>query len=370
MHRRFKLWMLLATWAFSGCGDAPADPPCAPAGPGRVVTADYLNQSITLFDRGRLVSGQCAPGEAMVGEAPFPLPEWEPGPLQVEVSADGRLAVVAVGPGFFTGGGQVLIGAPMPAPGGALLVLSLDPLEVLAEVPTAHVPMGIAIAPDGRRAYSANYGDENEPGTTLSIIDLEGFDNVADVEVGSRPEQVVLSPDGAVGLVNLTSGSVRAFLTDDVQGTLTAPLEVGTDPSDIAFVEGTPHAVVTNSMSFDLSVIDMSDPAAPEVVDTVDLPGSIPYGVTAVPGTPTVLVTTLSGTLQQVDVGTLPATVGEPLEPAGGAFPLTVAVEPDGRHAFVPHPIDRSLSILHLDTHEARAIQWLAASGPTYVAVD
>jgi hypothetical protein len=366
---RWQSVVLVAVGLVIGCGGDDPDPGCAPATPGRVVTADYLNQSLTVFDRGRLTSGACQPEEAMVGGAPLSLDAWAPGPLQVEVSADGTTAVVAVGPGFFTGGGQLLINAPVPSHGGTLLVVSLDPLEVRGEVPTAHVPMGLAIAPDGRLAYSANYGDADTPGTTLSIIDLETLDNVGDVEVGSRPEQVVLAEDGTVGMVNLTSGFVRLFRTDDVAGSLTDPLPVGTDPSDIAFVDGTDHAVVVNSMSLDLSVVDVADPANPSVVDTVDLPGTVPYGATLVPGTTTVLVTTLSGALIPVDVSSLPATVGDPIETAGGAFPLTAAVEPSGRHAFVPHPADRTLSVLDLEAGHAHAIGWLTEAGPTYVAV-
>jgi DNA-binding beta-propeller fold protein YncE len=55
----------------------------------------------------------------------------------------------------------------------------------------------------------------------------------------------------------------------------------------------------------------------------------------------------------------------------GGNFPLTVAVEPEGKFAFVAHIVDHKLSIISLypGTVETRAIEWLSAPGPSYVAV-
>jgi YVTN family beta-propeller protein len=348
-----------------GCG---TEPECAPASEGRVVTADYLNRSLTVFDRGRLASGRCDAAQAMVGGRPLDLAEWAPGPLQVELTPDGTRAVVAVGPGFFAGGGQLLIGAPEPPPGGALLVVSLEPFEVLATIPTAHVPMGIAVAPDGARAYTANFGDAQEAGTTLTVVDLVTLTRVSDVEVGSQPEQVALSPDGTLGIVNLTSGFVRVFETADVAGSLSAPLAVGTDPSDVTFVPGTPWAVVVNSVSTDMAVVDVTDPAAPEVHATVSLAGHIPYGVTWVPGTSTVLVTTLLGPLVPVDLAADPPAAGAPMALPGGPFPLTVAVDPLGAHGFVPHPRDRLLSVVDLATREATSVEWLDEPGPTWAA--
>lgn len=343
---------------------------CAPVGTRRVVTADWLAQSLTVLSYTRLTSGSCTADESILEI--LDLSDYEPGPIELEVTPDGRTAVVAVGPGFFAGGLAILVGqtAPVP-PGGTLLVVDLDTGSVSASLDTAEVPMGLAIAPDGSRAYTANYGDDTTAGHTLSIVDLDAPAVLEDVELGGRPEQVALSADGSVGMVNLTSGSVRVFQTSDVAGTLTDPVTVGTDPSDIAFVAGTDLAVVVNSMSSDMSVIDVSDPANPAVVDTVAVPAQVPYGATLQPGTQTVWVTGFGGggVATPYDVSADATTAGTHLDLPGGAFPLTMAIDAEGTYGFVAHAADHVLSVVDLATGESTPYDWLDATGPMYVAV-
>ncbi len=62
-----------------------------------VLTADWLNESLTVFDYGALVGG------AWVEEArlrTIDLSGRPPGPIEVELTPDGRIAVVAAGAGL------------------------------------------------------------------------------------------------------------------------------------------------------------------------------------------------------------------------------------------------------------------------------
>lgn len=338
--------------------------------PRLVVTADWLNQSLTLLDYTKLIDGESDAAASIVRT--IDLSDWEPGPLEIELTPDGNTAVVSVAPGFFNG--FSIIGSPDVPPGGTLLIVDLETGEA-ESIQTEHVPMGIAISPDGTLAYTANYGTNDAPGDSLSVIDLAAREVVLEVTVGSRPEQVTLSADGTLGAVNLTSGGVRVFQTSDVAGTLTDPVATGTDPSDLTFLDGNDSLFVANSMSLNATLLDTSDPSAPVFVQNYILQGGVPYGLTFVPSRSLILAPMspltpgLPANLTTVEVDGDTLTPLLPDQLPGSTFPLTAAVDSDGDFAFVAHVSDNQLSIIDLETGESRSISWLTELGPSYAAV-
>lgn len=65
----------------------------------------------------------------------------------------------------------------------------------------------VAVAPDGRRAFTANIASG-----TVSVIDLAGGRKLADVAVGGRPEGIALTPDGRTLWVgDLEGARVQAY---------------------------------------------------------------------------------------------------------------------------------------------------------------
>jgi len=335
-----------------------------------VVTADFLNRSLSVLDYDQLITG-ASRDDAL--SKTIDLADYAPGPLQVELTPDGSKAVVAVGPGFFDQLG-IAFGFGDVAGEGSLLVVDLESGTVTGDITTASAPMGIAISPDGTRAYSANYGINGDRGETLSIIDIGAGTLVDEIVVGPGPEQVSLSSDGTLGIFNTAGdGSVRTFETVDPAGTLSEPLVTSGDPSDVAFVDGTDSVVVANSQSdAGFSIVDVSVPSKLVLGETVKVSGGIPYAATHIPGTTDVLVskTGRPAKLMRVDVTTSPANPVEiPLPNEGQTFPLGVAVDPLGEFAFVGLPVENTLAIIELSTTETTVVPWLAADGPTYVAV-
>lgn len=335
-----------------------------------VVTADWLNQTLSVFDLNALVEGEDAEAALLRTIA---LDMWEPGPLELEITPDGTRAVVASGPGFFDGDGvpNGLIGSPAVPPGGALLIVDLETGDAV-EVATSDVPMGIAISADGTTAYTANYGTLDAPGDTMSIVDLESGNVVGEVTFGGRPEQVALSPSGDLGVINVAGegGGIHVFETADPVGTLSPLVSVGVDPSDVTFLGDDTRVVVANSLSFDVALVDTSDPAAPEVISIASIASGVPYGVTYVPSRGQVLAPTGTGAnLVTIDIDGDSLAPSEPEPLLSGAFPLTAAVDPSERFAFVAHIADRTLSIVDLDTREVSSVSWLDQPGPAYVAV-
>lgn len=337
-----------------------------------VVTADWLNQSLSVLDYDKLIDGSSDAAAALVRT--IDLSEWEPGPVELEVTPDGKTAVVSIGPAFFDGL-PGLVGDPEIPPGGALLIVDLETGDAV-EVDTKDVPMGIAISPDGNTAYTANYGTDGARGDSLSIVDIPGRQLIRDVTVGGGPEQVALSADGTLGIINIVSGGgVRVFQTSDVEGTLTEVVATGNDPSDLCFLGGNDYAVVVNTQSFNLTLLDTSDPSAPVALESTLIGIGLPYGATYVPARDEILATAASTSPNSPtnlvtftrDGDSLSASPR--LELAGRNFPLTAATDSDGDFAFVAHIVDHALSIIELDTGEVRAIEWLSEPGPSYVAV-
>jgi len=347
--------------------DAAPDLPCtAPATSSRlVVTADWLSRSLTLLGLERVLDPGCDASEAIVGT--ISLPDHAPGPIEVEIAPDGRTAVVTVGPGFYEGFGAALVGMPEVPAGGALLVVDLIDRAVVAEIATAHVPMGIAISPDGTRAYVAEYGTNVAPGTEIAVVDLVARTLLEEVPIGPRPEQVVLSEDGTLGAATVDDGT-RVFRTDDIAGSLAPTLATGRDPSGVVFVPGTSRLVITNSMAGSISIVDVSDPAVPTIVTSLETPG-VPYPVTWIPGTTEVLVAcSIRESLYRVDV-LAPEAMPRRMPLSHGAFILEAEVTPDGSHALVAHPTRHVLSAVDLATGAEHALVWLDEVGPTYVAI-
>jgi DNA-binding beta-propeller fold protein YncE len=336
-----------------------------------LVTADWRNKSLTLVDFDALAAGATTREEIVVGE--IPLTDWEPGPLEVEVTPDGQRAVVAVSPGFFDGVIGNTIGVQDVPLGGTLLVVDLMTREVVADIATAHVPLGIAISADGSTAYTANYGHSDAPGSTMSVVDLNALTVTQDVEVGQRPEQVSLHPDGSLGIINLAGdGTVVLFDPADPAGTLSTPLDLSADPSDVDFIPGTNRAVVANSLNpFTYSVIDVSDPSMPTHIADGMPPTGFPYAITPVPGTTDFIMTLANDSIGLVRAdATAPAMAKWDVAVDGVAsFPMGVAVDAGTGLAFVGAAGANVLVVQPLDGSAARTIPWLSEAGPTYVAI-
>ncbi len=374
IHRAAWLGFCVLGLALAGCesSSGPAGAGGADGEPRLVVTADWLNQSLTLLDYDKLIDGQSDAASSILDT--IDLSNWEPGPIEVELTPDGKTAVVSVGPAFFDGL-PGLVGDPEIPAGGTLLIVDLA-TGLADAIQTEDVPLGIAISPDGSRAYTANYGTADARGDTLSIIDIPGRRLIEDIQVGSGPEQVALSPDGSLGIVNIVSRSgVRIFQTSDAAGTMSEVLETGSDPSDVSFLDGNDRAVVANTFSFNVTLIDSSEPSRPTVIESVPLGIGVPYGLTYVPSRDEILApANVTGAGMPTNLVTIARagdtlTPGAPLQLAGGNFPLAAAADSTGDFAFVAHTADHKLSIIDLATDEVRAIEWLTQSGPSYVAV-
>ena len=471
--------LLTATLGCSSSVDPSiADDPCAGEPGRRIVTADWLNRSLTVLGRDRLVAG-CPAETAIVAQ--IDLSGYEPGPLQIEIAPDGRTAVVSLTAGFFEGQGGTLVGLPEVTPGGGLLIVDLDTAEVRAALDLPQVPMGTAIHPDGTRAFAKpaeaerhhaetlalgeqtrlrrwrwwgggaaragggeprpygwcaggrggrlcwaqwHSGGRRAVGSALSSVNCPRRGRWAGEGARSRSEggawracQVVgttwgdhpfvmrsVSQGYPTQIWRQNSGHVPAhephcLAPSPGQRLPNAPHRLGPPVHDELFAESHhpeamshEHRIPLGISPLPLGVVaaihlhDQPSLARIEIHD-VSAQRHLPPKRDAKLGRPQLLpqrrlpkrgrMTKLGGdggqqrttATRPIDLASAPTEVGESYALEGGAFPLGVAIDPEGTHAFVAHPVDHELSVVDLESGEVQSISWLPELGPTYVAV-
>jgi YVTN family beta-propeller protein len=116
----------------------------------------------------------------------------------------------------------------------------LDPANhtVVARIPVAEIgPDGIVITPDGRRAYATG-------GDKVFVVDTAAKTVIATVLVGRQVSGIAISPDGKhVYVANFADGTVSVLATNSnaVIATIQTPA-----PSRIAVAPDGKHAYVTD----------------------------------------------------------------------------------------------------------------------------
>ena len=255
--------------------------------------------------------------------------------------------------------------------GAAVLVVALTsiclaiPAEATYVAPPAVVdtiagvgqPFGIAISPDGRRAYVAN--GAVTPGR-VQVIDTATNAILTSIAVGVDPQGIAITPDGTRGYVtNSFDDTVSAFSTA-TNTVIGAPIPVDDEPVAIAITPNGDVAYVANQRGYTLSVVDINPLSTHynTVVNTVSLwdtspAPDVPGGIAVTPDGQRVLVTTLIGNRVTVFDTDSYAEVGSTVV---GEDPVGIAITPDGAHAYVANGVDNNVSIIDLNTYATTTI--------------
>lgn len=132
---------------------------------------------------------------------------------------------------------------------------------------------GVAVDPDGNRAYLTRSGRESG----VLVLDLHRNVIVNSIKVGSRPTGIACSPDGRIYVANSGSQSVSVIHGD--RNEVVDTVSVGQDPIGLAVSPLGHYVYVTNSGSDSVSVIDS---ASCVVIDTLPVDGG-PWGIAISP---------------------------------------------------------------------------------------
>jgi YVTN family beta-propeller protein len=109
---------------------------------------------------------------------------------------------------------------------------------LIATVGVGYGPDGIAVSPDGSRAYVT---------TTLGTVSVDTATNavVATVGVGAESQGLAITPDGAhVYVTNFASNSVS--VVDTATNTVVTTVAVGAGPHGVAITPGSPTTLTSS----------------------------------------------------------------------------------------------------------------------------
>lgn len=135
-------------------------------------------------------------------------------------------------------------------------------------------PFGIAITPDGTRAYVTNFGSNDffPYGTTVSVIDLSSNTVIDTINVGIQPAGIGITPDGRYAYVSnyntlyasgpnppfkdLTPGQGTLDIIDIASNTVIPPfIAVDESPDAVVIAPNGAFAYVTNYTANTVNVI-------------------------------------------------------------------------------------------------------------------
>jgi YVTN family beta-propeller protein len=237
------------------------------AQPGTLIVLNKSDHTASLLDAGS-------------GAARATLPT-APGPHEVGVSPDGRLAVVTGYGGQSSGNRLTVIDIPAAkvlstvelkgysrphgiiwAPGGGAVyvtaedqraLLELDPESwtvrraLSTEQDVSHM---VDLLPDGRRAFVANIGSGS-----VTVFDLDPAQRLGSIETGAGAEGIAVRPSGAeVWVTNRAADTVTVL--DPVSLSVQATLPCASFPIRIKFTPDGARAVVSAARSGEVVVFD------------------------------------------------------------------------------------------------------------------
>ena len=161
--------------------------------------------------------------------------------------------------------------------GGAVVVMDIATKTAVAGFSrgTGWMPMGIAVHPDGRRAYVAFTDVTSLNSLNPGVVTI--FDTVSmtptgtDIAVGARPTGLAITPDGAKIYASNNLGNSVSVI-DASTSTVTATIAVGLAPAGLAVSPDGSRVYVANNSSDSVSVISVASDA------TIGMPISLPTG--------------------------------------------------------------------------------------------
>jgi uncharacterized repeat protein (TIGR01451 family) len=156
---------------------------------------------------------------------------------------------------------------------GTVSVIDTSTNTITATVTVGPGPLGVAVSPDGSRAYTANNGFG--PGT-VSVIRTSNNMVIATVTVGVQARGIAVTPDGNfVYATNAASGTVSVIRTSDNMAIKT--VSVQTLPQGVDVTPDGNFVYVANQGPGTVSVIRTSDNT---VIDTISV-GNVSWGPAA-----------------------------------------------------------------------------------------
>jgi YVTN family beta-propeller protein len=156
-------------------------------------------------------------------------------------------------------------------------VIDIATNTVVATIPVGAAPLGVAITPDGTRAYVTNFSSarvsviDTTTNTVVAMIPMDNPDGIAITPDGTRA-YVTRELDDVVSVIDTATNTVVAGIPVEVAGNVATPVRVAITPDGA-------RAYVTNESADNVSVID----TATNTVNTTIPVSFEPFGIAITP---------------------------------------------------------------------------------------
>ena len=177
-----------------------------------------------------------------------PMPERDRSPIDLALSADGRLAITANATSDTASLADVVTG------------------KVLAEVEVGKRPFAVALTADSSRAVVTNWLSNT---VTVLRVTPTMLHTAATISVGEEPRGVALASDGKRAFVAL-GGENCVAIVDLAQKRVAERIKVGAEPWHLALTADGKRLIVGNVRSQDVSIVDVAER---KVTQTVKMRG-------------------------------------------------------------------------------------------------
>jgi DNA-binding beta-propeller fold protein YncE len=220
-------------------------------------------------------------------------------------------------------------------------------------IPTGEDPEGIAITPNGKRAFVVNF-----VGNSVTVIETASRAPVATLPLPSNGERIAISPDGKTAYATSESKEKVVVISTET-ATETGTITVGPEASALAFAPNGKQAYVG---------------IAPEDVQVVDTAtGKLVGGPIKVAGFVRQIAFTPSGETAYVAAGNGVAVINTALGMVTGEIPVpsvsTLAVSPDGKRVYAASKSGKSVTVAETGTNKVVGSPIPLPSEPVEIAI-
>ncbi len=202
-------------------------------------------------------------------------------------------------------------------------------------------PVGIALAPNRRTAYVANYGFFNEPSQTVTPLILRTRKPGRPITVGAGPMAIAVDSKQAVVTLEGTSDQPghQIVVIDLASRKVSAPVEVGLNPESLALSPDGRTAYVAAFGSAEVTPVNLVT-SPPQAESPIPLPGTSPRAIAiSKDGTTAYVLDTTNATVIPINLVSGSVGVAVPLHCTKmgdpGCTPTAIIITKDGKDAYI-----------------------------------
>lgn len=228
-------------------------------------------------------------------------------------------------------------------------------------------PVGIALTPDRKMAYVADYGFFNEPSQTVTPLNLATRKAGKPIVVGTGPMAVAVDSTQAVVTLEGTSDQPghQIVVIDLASRTVSAPVDVGLNPESLALSPDGKTAYVAAFGSAQVTPVNLVA-SPPRAESPIPLPGTSPRAIAiSKDGTTAYVLDATSATV--IPINLVSGEAGTPValhcskmgDP--GCTPTAITITKDGKDAYIAAA--GSADVLELSVPGLDVVKVLPAGG-------